>query len=179
MSQSATLYKTTPEKFRLIEEKNGKGINPTELSNASVVFQGSFMGTEYLLNKIFSRKEMNEKIDIFSPATVIGAADSDDIDFENIDFDALENITDYVSYLSPDEVYRINNLLATVNETDLIENYDASELNEQGVYPGVWNDSEDLHVAYNLTDLGNDLENLQNFFRHASADGTYVLVYCG
>ncbi|MCU7548298.1 YfbM family protein [Chitinophagaceae bacterium LB-8] len=179
MSQSATLYRVTSDKFKEIEKVNGKKVNPEKLSEEYSTYAGSFMALEFILSKGKDENACKLVVEIFNPGNSLGAEGMSSVNFDNVDEQALWNMIDSVSYITPERVKEINELLNSENQAKVASNYNSKELNDNGIYPWCWHDDNGDNEVFNQRHLLEDFAELKVFFSRAAADNNYVLSYVG
>jgi len=177
MSQSATLYRITTEQFYLIERMETRHVKPTELSDAYVTFQGSFMGLEAVLAKNLDRDSQELLVEIFNPVHYIGPADSNV--FPSEEEEEYWEQDESVGYLPVKKVKKVAAVLRSINPDAVATNYNAAELNEDQVYPGCWQADDAPEATFNKRQIVEDFLRLQAFFREAAENENYVLSYVG
>lgn len=177
MSQSATLYRLTKQNFHKIEKLEAKHVNPSEVADGNLTFQGSFMGLEFILSKGITKDYVELISEIFNPIHFIGPTDT------NIfNLDSEEEFWDTESaagYLTATKVKKLSALLNTIEESSISDNFDAAELNENQIYPGCWHDGEGTKFAFSRGQILLDFQSLRNFFRNAAESDNYLLSYVG
>lgn len=179
MSQSATLYRITQDKFKEVEMANGKKINPMRLSEEHSTYQSSFMALEFILSK--EKDESTAKLisEIFDPVGCIGCEDMRNVNFENISEEQLWRMLDHVSFLLPEQVCQINNVLNTITDEQVDRSYNSQELNENGIYPSCWHDDNSENMGLNKRQVLEDFRELRTFFQRATESKNYILTYVG
>lgn len=177
MSQNATLYSISSENFKRLQDN--LEIKPFEISDYYESFEKTFEGLRFVLQKMFSNSERELIEMIFYPKSFLG----EPLDYDNIpddfDFDSVfENSVVY--YNDYNVVVQISKLLNSISELKLNENFNSKELNKNSIYPGgVWNDSTDENVGFNVKHIENEYQKLVAFFEKVSNDGNVVLSYVG
>ncbi|WP_422861017.1 DUF1877 family protein [Flagellimonas sp. S174] len=83
------------------------------------------------------------------------------------------------SYLSPDQISEMDNLLQSLTASGLEKNYSSSELNSNGIYPEVWHDDESYDQAFNKRHILEGIERLKSIFGSAKNNGHYMFVFSG
>lgn len=76
------------------------------------------------------------------------------------------------NYLTADQVILLNSELSKISSKDLEANYDASKMNELGLYPNSWEKLQD-EMDY----IGNHFESLKKFYATAAINGQAVICY--
>jgi hypothetical protein len=51
------------------------------------------------------------------------------LDFSRLSEDELESLSDFISYLPPEKVEKINTILSNINEDEVADKYNSEELN--------------------------------------------------
>jgi len=178
MSQSATLYLISNERFELLEDNPDKS-KVQQLSYGNETFEQTYEGLSFLLEKFFKRDDLTLIREIFTPTEFIGEGLDDDFS-ELHSVDDIEKFEENaIYYLDPEHLSRINILLTSLNITTVLNAYNAAEFNNNGVYPEVWHDDESESKAFNKAHLKESLESLVHFFKAAAATDDYVLVFVG
>lgn len=179
MSQSATLYPISQESFAIIEKAKGKNVRPFDYTSEYETFQGTFMGLEFVLSKDRDKATISLIEEIFNPKKTVGQADTNNLDFSKLSQDELESLTDFISYLSPEKVEKINNILTKISEQEVADKYNSEELNTNEIYPWCWHDDESEDQAFNKKHLLQDFKLLKDFFNKAASNKNYILCFVG
>jgi len=178
MSQSATLYLISNERFELLEDNPDKTKIPT-LSYGNETFEQTYEGLSFLLQKVFKGEDRALINEIFEPSEFIGEGLDDDL-YESHTIDDIEKFEENaIYYLDPEQISRINVLLTNLNITTVLNMYNPAEFNNNGVYPEVWHNDESKGLAFNKVHLKENLETLTHFFKTAAAADDYVLIFVG
>jgi len=178
MSQSATLYLISNERFELLEDNPDKS-RIQALSYGDETFEQTHEGVSFLLEKFFKDEDLTLIKEIFEPTEFIGEGLDDDL-YESHTIDDIEKFEESaIYYLDPIQIARINVLLTSLDITTVLNAYNSTELNNNGVYPEVWHDDESESKAFNKAHLKESLESLVHFFKAAAAADDYVLVSVG
>lgn len=176
MSQATSFYSINAINFKMLSE------NPeTELSTIAgdqITLEQNHEGLLFLLSKI--KPQFADLIfSFFYPATSVGT----EMDFENIDLENLPEDFDFSSsaiyYSNPDEVSAFEGVLMEITDEDIAGNYAADELNEEGIYPGVWHNSPNPEEAFNALHLLEGFGFLKDFVQKAASEEAYVLAITG
>ena len=177
MSHSATLYRITQGNFCEVVKVSGKKVKPIDLSEGYTTFQGSFMALEYILS-IGKEKVVADLVkEIFNPTQDIGGTDLRSINFEAIGEEELWALLDSVSYIPFEKVKEINKILESISEEEVANNYNAEELNKNGIYPRVWYNNNAEDQAFNKKHVMEDFRELRTFFSAAAENDNNLLVY--
>ena len=178
MSQSATLYLISNERFELLEDNPDKS-KIQALSYGDETFEQTHEGVSFLLEKFFKGEDLTLIKEIFEPTEFIGEGLDDDL-YESHTVDDIEKFEESaIYYLDPIQIARINVLLTSLDILTVLNAYDSAEFNNNGVYPEVWHDDESEGQAFNKAHLKESLESLVNFFKAAATADDYVLVSVG
>ncbi len=140
-------------------------------------FEGSFLGLAFVLAKGKPAATQDLVAKIFSPNDTLGEDELAHASPEAV-FDAYEG-GHLIPFLTPTLIRRLHRVLEPVTEAELRAQYDAQELNEQGIYPCVWHTDDSPKKAYNARHLVQDLVNLKSIIRHAAKAEHYILVFVG
>ena len=135
------------------------------------------MGLEYVLSKGQDQQITELMGEIFNPKEHLGGGDFENLTHEE-QFKLYESGS-IIPYLSIATVAKINDLLSQVTQANFEANYNANELNKNGIYPCVWHNDNSLNFAYNLRHIMDDLAQLKTIFQQASTDNDYLLVFVG
>ena len=178
MSQSATLYLISNERFELLEDNPDKS-KIQALSYGDETFEQTHEGVSFLLEKFFKSEDLTLIKEIFEPTEFIGEGLDDDL-YESHTVDDIEKFEESaIYYLDPIQIARINVLLNSLNISTVLNAYNSAEFNNNGVYPEVWHDDESESKAFNKAHLKESLESLVHFFKAAATANDYVLVSVG
>ena len=74
-------------------------------------------------------------------------------------------------YLTPEQVYELNSEISSITSSDLKRNFNPEKMNEQEVYPGIW-DEEDAFDYINDGFL-----EVKNVFSEASKNGEAIITF--
>lgn len=179
MSQSATLYRITTERFRMIEKMEPRQIKPAELADSYVTFMGSFMGLEATISKASPGADPELVGEIFNPIHYIGPTDSNIFSLDSDEEEQFWEMESAVGYLAPNKVKKVAALLRDISEDQVAENYNADELNADGIYPSCWHNEDGPDKPFNKRQIRGDFRLLSDFFQTAANDDNYVLSYVG
>lgn len=176
MSQSTTLFRISPDTFgQLLKSESPQFDIASAKSHA--IFQGSFMGLEYILSKGQDASTIELVREIFNPRLSLGGQDLSSLTpEEQLEFYESE---DSISYLDTTSISKLNAFLEKVSETDIQSKYDAQELNDNGIYPEVWHNDNSPDQAYNLRHILEDLEELKAIVNQADKQGDFIFVFVG
>ena len=178
MSQSATLYLISNERFELLEDNPDKS-KIQALSYGNETFEQTHEGVSFLLEKFFKDEDLTLIKEIFEPTEFIGEGLDDDL-YESHTIDDIEKFEESaIYYLDPIQIARINVLLTSLDILTVLNSYNSAEFNNNGVYPEVWHDDESEGQAFNKAHLKESLESLVHFFKAAATADDYVLVSVG
>ena len=177
MGQSATLYEIKEDVFKKI------AVDPScfeiNMTRHYEVFEKNFEGLLFLLSKSVPIESKDIVKQIFYPLDYLGESiDFGSIDIGNLDEDSIFD-NEPISYLTPETINQLKELLNSLEKVDFIRNYNSRELNENGIYPEIWHDDESPDQAFNKRHIMEGFESLQNLFNRASEEGNYILVFVG
>jgi hypothetical protein len=175
MSQSATLYRVSKDTFKHLKESAGQ--QQFEISSAKdyALFQGSFMGLEYVLSKGQDDSTIELVNKIFTPNQSFGVEDFDSLTSDE-KFEFYENL---VFYLDSDTISKLCIFLTSMTEIEVQAKFDADELNENGIYPNQWNNDDSLDVAFGKRQIIQDFKELKAVITKADQEQDYIFVYVG
>jgi hypothetical protein len=142
MSQSATLYRISEDTFEQLKSSDSARRFKTSSAKNYTTFQGSFMGLEYVLSKGQDQQITELMGEIFNPKEHLGGGDFENLTHEE-QFKLYESGS-IIPYLSIATVAKINDLLNQVTQANFEANYNANELNKNGIYPCVWHNDNSL-----------------------------------
>ena len=179
MSQSATLYRITAERFRMIEKMEARHIKPSELAESYVTFMGSFMGLEATVSKALPDADRELIGEIFNPMHYIGPNDTNIFNLDSDEEEQFWEMESAAGYLAPNKVKKVAALLSNISESGVAENYNADELNADGIYPSCWHNDDASDKALNKRQILEDFRMLNDFFQTAAKEDNYVLSYVG
>ena len=117
------------------------------------------MGIEFVLTKDKSELHKNILNQIFNPKDFLG-----DFDFENPDFDEMLDFMEsgnYFPYLSIEKVTEIAKIISEINESEIKDKYNATELNDNDIYPKDWAEKNIAGESNNLNHLIDDFGELK------------------
>ncbi|MDN3659533.1 DUF1877 family protein [Ferruginibacter paludis] len=138
MSQSATLYRVSQAIFRQLEQSIKEGPFDIDSAKSYTIFQGSFMGLEFILSKGQDASTAKLVSEIFNPSQSFGGEEFKSLASEDR-FDFYES-GKLIPYLDIATISKLDEFLGKVSETGIDMNYDSKELNNNGIYPEVWHD---------------------------------------
>ena len=178
MGQIATLYRIDKTDFsKVLVHPENFGLS--NLDKGSVTFQKTFNGFCFVLSKGQNKATAELIQQIFYPVTYAG----EQVDLENLELEDLPDDFNFegsaVYYNDPDKVTAIASFLDTIPVEKLKELFNADELNEQGVYPTLWNIETREDVAFNIDHMTKEFEEMKAFFSKAKEEGDYVLSFVG
>jgi hypothetical protein len=177
MSQSATLYRVSHDTFEQLEKSaHEKRFNISSAKNYTT-FQGSFMGLEFILSKGQDASATDLIKEIFNPKQSIGGQDFASLTPEE-QFEYYENGMP-ISYLDTTIISKLSDLLDKISEQEIHLKYNANELNDNGIYPGIWHDDNSHDRAYNERQILEDYKELKNIIKQAAGENDYILVFVG
>lgn len=179
MSQSATLYRISTKQFRMIEKMEAKYIKPSEFADGYVSFQGSFMGLEFILSMGLDQQGRELIVEIFNPTHYIGPTDTNIFNLDSDEEEQFWEMENAVGYLKPNKVKTINEILNNIHEEEITNNYNAEELNANGIYPCSWHEDDSIGKAFNRRQVLDDFKHLSSFIQAATIEDNYVLSYVG
>lgn len=177
MSQSATLYRISQDNFEQLERSKGNQRFDMDSSKNFATFQGSFMALEFILAKGRDTSTIDIVNELFNPKNVLGQQEFDSLPPEE-KFEFYES-GKLIPYLNTATIAGLNDLLDKVSETDIHLNYDAKELNDNGIYPGVWHNDNSENMAYNERDILEGLAELKAIVSQAEKEKDFILVFIG
>ena len=137
------------------------------------------MGLEFILSKSQQKANIGLIEEIFNPKKTIGQRDTNNLDFSRLSEDELESLTDFISYLSPEKVEKINTIITNITEQEVADKYSSEELNANEIYPWCWHNDESGNYAFTKKNILEDFIVLKNFFSKAAFNKNYVLCYVG
>jgi hypothetical protein len=178
MCQSTTIYSISKKLFdELKNSKNRKEFIIHNRVKDYYTFQNSFIGIEFVLTKDKSEPTKNILKQIFNPTEYLG-----DFDFENPDIEEMIDFMEsgnYFPFLSNKRVTEINEIISEINELELQDKYNATELNENGIYPNEWTNENIEGESNNLNHLIKDFSELKKIITQASIEENYLLICSG
>jgi len=177
MSQSATLYRVSGTFFQQLEQSPERHFD-TAAAKDHVLFQGSFMGLEYVLAKNENAATVSLVHAIFNPQQMLGSEVLESsVSMEGqIEFFEVPLL---YPYHTPQQIAQLHAFLETVSGEDIRARYNAEELNKNDVYPSAWHTDEAPGKAYNIQQLQTDLEALKTIVRQANEAKDYIFVFIG
>lgn len=176
MGQSSTFYEIKKTDFNKI--KNEVSLFKIQETESMETLEQNAFGVEFILKKLFNTKHHEIIEQIFNPKEFLGEKP----DYENMNFDEIDfsEITDNsISYLEPDQIVKIDNLLNSISNSEIGEKYNSSELNSNGVYPEVWHDDESDDQAFNKRHICEGYEQLKSIFNRANENENYIFIFSG
>jgi len=177
MSQSATLYRISQDTFGHLVKLDSKQQFDITSAKSHATFQGSFMGLEYVLSKGQDALTVELIGEIFNPKQLLGGQEFNRlIPEEQLAFYERGR---FIQYLDTTTISKLNDFLNTVLEIDIYSKYNATELNDNGIYPEVWHNDNSLDQAYNRRQILDDLKELKAIVSQAHNQGDYILVFVG
>lgn len=175
MSQSATLYRISQETLSQLETSEERGeFDLTAIAKSHSIFQGSFMGLEFVLSKGQQKETVDLITEIFNPTKALGM---DHLSEE--DALALYESGEIMYYLDLYTVSKINAFLNTLSVEQAIASYSSEELNENEIYPEQWKTGNSLEEAFNERCIAEGVKELKDIFEAADADHNSILVFVG
>ena len=175
MSQSTTIYSISKVLFdELKNSENRKEIKIYNRAKNYYTFQNTFMGIEFLLMKGKSEITKNILNQIFNPTEYLG-----DFDFENANFEEMMDFMDsgnYFPYLVEEKLIEISKILSEITESEIKNSYDATELNENDIYPKQWTNKIIEGESNNVQYLIEDFTELKKIIVEASKNENYLLI---
>ena len=177
MSQSATLYQVPNTIFAQLKNSYSldEGIDLLPFFKNHVTFQGSFMALEYVLSKGQNVATTMLVKEIFNPTKILGAED-----FEHLKDEEKGNLYEnMLPYLDAGTISEIAALLNSVSESDIRLSYDPEELNNNDIYPGLWQNDVAPDIGFNRKDFLNDFLELKNVFLQANTERNVIIVLVG
>lgn len=182
MNQSACFYSVASNDFLTIQKSQDKNLDLAPYIKASCILEGTFMGLEFTMVKGRNEETTSLIEEIFNPSESYGGADFSDIDIDKIDPEELEAMVmndASIYFLAPGTISEISEALDSVTETEIAANYDAFELNENDVYPGVWQTEEANSLTFNRQHIVKDFCSLKDFLKKAKTERDFIITYMG
>jgi hypothetical protein len=178
MGQSATLYRIDKtDFFKILEHPENFGL--LELNKGIVSFEKTFEGFCFVLSKGQNKTIAELVQQIFYPITYAGK----EIEFDKLNMDNLPEDFNFESnavyYNDPGKITEIATFLDTISIDKLKELFNADELNEEGIYPILWNMETREDVAFNIDHMTQEFVEMKTFFSKAQEEGDYVLSFIG
>jgi hypothetical protein len=177
MSQSATLYRVSQDFFEQLNNQGHKQKFDVDAAKSYSVFQGSFMALEFILSKGQDKSIAELVNEMFFPKQSIGDQQIDSLTPEE-QFEFYESGF-FIPYLDISTISKLNNFIANISQTDIGSRYDAKELNDNGIYPGVWHNDDSPDQAYNERHILEDFNELKSIIKQADTEKDYILVFVG
>jgi hypothetical protein len=177
MSQSATLYRVSKDIFKLLDKPGNKQKFDIDSAKGHALFQGSFIGLEYILSKGQDNSTTELISEIFNPKQSLGGQGLESLTPEE-QFEFYESGL-FIPYLDLSTISKLNDFIGNVSHTDLRSKYDAAELNNNGIYPEVWHNDNSPDQAYNERHILEDFEELKTIIKQADMDKDYIFVFVG
>jgi hypothetical protein len=178
VSQSATLYRISYDKFK--ELKESAYIDKTNfraISKDYSTFIGSFMAIEFILSKGQDQKTISLIKEIFNPNQELANPDIEDLSPQD-QSDFFESGA-YFPFLDSSIISRLNDFLLNFSEADVNSKYNPNELNDAGIYPGVWHNDNAENLSFNKRQILKDITELKKQFSIADKEEDYILVLVG
>jgi hypothetical protein len=173
---NATLYLVSNAAFELLERRPDKNKVPAMAHNVES-FEKIYEGLEFLLDKCFTGEDRELVQELFSRTEFIGES----LDENPFKLHTPDEVDDFearaIYYLDPEKIARIDYLLSELDETEVLNAYNAKEFNNNGVYPELWHDDESENQFFNKTHLKNALKNLTDFFGTAISNNDHVIIF--
>lgn len=177
MSQSATLYRVSKEPFMQLNMPDNKQRFDFNMAKSDALFDGSFMALEYILSKGQDNSTIEIVKQIFSPEQAIGGQGFEGLTPEE-HFEYYERRL-YIPYLDALIISKLNDFISNFSDSDIRSKYYAKELNDNGIYPGVWHNNNSKDLAYNERQILEDFEALKIILKQAYIEGDYIFVFVG
>jgi hypothetical protein len=177
MSQAATLYRVSQDAFEQLNKPHNKQRFDTNSAKSYSVFDGSFMALEYILSKGKDHTTIELIKEIFNPKQALGGQEIERLPPEE-QFEFYESGL-FIPYQDPPTISKLNEFIGNISQADIHSNYDAKELNDNGIYPGVWHNDNSPDKAYNERQLLEDLEELKTIVNLANTEKDYIFVFVG
>ncbi len=177
MSQSATFYSISQKTFDQLEKLGDEQPFHPAIAKDYLTFQGSFMGFEYVLSK--GKDDSTTEIinELFNPKKFLGRRNTEDMIAEE-QFNLYEG-GNLIPYLDPVTISRVDDFLDMISAADVQSNYDADELNRNGIYPELWHNDNSPNQVFNERQLSGDLSALKIFIKLAKKERNIILVFIG
>ncbi|MFT3681333.1 MAG: DUF1877 family protein [Ferruginibacter sp.] len=177
MSQSATLYRISKDNFEKLKESEPNSYFDIGSVKSYVTFPGSFMGLEFILSKGRDKSTIALVNAIFNSRNILGQEKYDSLPPEQ-KFEFYES-GQLIPYINLETISKLDKLLNTVTENEIHLNYNAKELNENGIYPGVWHNDNTKDKAYNERDIMEGVADLKTIIGQAARENDFILVFIG
>jgi hypothetical protein len=173
MGQSATLYQVTQAQFDRLS-KEPSSFDP-EMTEGRATFDQNFEGLIFLLSKLSTGPAQALVREIFYPGESMGRT------IDPIDFDVLDDLSflenENIGYLNREKINAIREILRGIDKRRLLELYNPKELNDNGVYPGVWHSHESADHAFNRRHIEEGFDDLLKLFNEAVENKSLILVF--
>lgn len=127
------------------------------------------MALEFILSKDQDDSTIEQIQEIFSPSQTIGGQNIgiEDLEsFEEFDFDDMP-----IPYLDTETIGNIHNTLEKITTSEIESQYDAEELNSNGIYPDIWQDGNSQDQAFNFRHISEDFIALKSIIKKAAEEG--------
>ena len=85
----------------------------------------------------------------------------------------------YFPYLNIEELTEISKIISEITESEIKEKYNATELNENDIYPNEWTNENIEGESNNLNHLIEDFSELKKIIIQASKEENYLLICSG
>lgn len=177
MSQSATLYRISENTFKQLDKTSNRQKLEIDSAKSYSIFHGTFMGLEYILSKGQDNSITELVNEIFNPKKSLGEQEFENLSPEE-QFEFYESGL-LIPYLDTITISKLNDFLATISQADFSSKYDAIELNDNGIYPEVWQNDNSTDQAYNLQHILEDFQELKKIIKQANAENDYIVVFVG
>jgi hypothetical protein len=177
MGMSLNLYICSKESFNEIKKEimNSTEINYLNYAVKSNYFEKTYQGLEYVLIKMFG----DIMRPIFNPTHSIGSINFKSDSYKNLSFDERVQVyinTQQASYLTPDEIDTIWNHIKDRNENDIDKYYNAVEMNNNKIYPEIW-EEEYVEGHYpNAETIKNEYIKLKEIIFNAMGNDQYIFI---
>lgn len=176
MGLSSTFYEINKTDFNKIKEEIS--LFKIHESKSFEILEQNNLGIEFILKKSFDSIHHEIIAQIFNPEEFLGdKPDYNKIKFDEIDFSEIEDKS--ISFLSPNEISIIDNLLNSISESEIQKKYNSSELNSNGIYPDIWHDDESNDKSFNRRHICEGIKQLKSIFNRAHRKGNYIFVFTG
>ena len=177
MSQSATLYRVSKETFLQLNLPDNKQSFDFNMAKSDALLDGSFMALEYILSKGQDNSTIEIVKQIFAPEQAIGGQGFEGLTPEE-HFEYYESGL-YIPYLDALIISKLNDFISNFSDSDIRSKYNAKELNDNGIYPGVWHNNNSKGLVYNERQILEDFEALKIILKQANIEGDYIFVFVG
>jgi hypothetical protein len=143
------------------------------------VFDQNFDGILFVLQKTVPVKHKELILEVFYSTDSIGES----IDFDSIDFDNIKDESIFqetlISYLLPQKVKLLSEILNKIDREYFLSQYDSVELNDNKIYPTVWNDDKMENSAFNRKHIEEGFDSLKSLFNDSAKHESYILSFMG